>query len=418
MHKFSAGDVIFEKNDYTNSLYTVIEGSVGILVDESDQSQSIVLDEGNYFGEMGLISGRRRTATVKANSDCILVEIPRRTMIKVRGNSDDVRNAMDREAAIRQIQTYIAPDIAREELYAVADNSEIKSFKMGEVLFREGDEADALYLVRKGSVSVAKRLGGKEVVLNYAPAGNYVGEMGLLSNAPRSATVTAAVACDTIRIDGPAFKQLMHDNPALKSSVEHKFKDRISQNERVSQTGNSGGVLQFLLDQGVSEGTDVLMIDESLCVGCDNCEKACASTHGGVSRLDREAGPTFQTMHIPTSCRHCENPHCMTDCPPDAIKRSPSGEVFIEDSCIGCGNCVRNCPYGVIQLATVDGRQSGLLAKIFTKKNQEDERPKKAVKCDMCREIDGGPACVRSCPTGAAIRVEPKALLELQGRGS
>ena len=203
---------------------------------------------------------------------------------------------------------------------------------MGEVLFNEGDEADSLHLIRKGSVSVSKRLGGRSVVLNYVASGNYVGEMGLVSNAPRSATVTAAVACETIQIDGSAFKNLMASNLKLKASVESKFKDRITQNERASQAGTGGGILQFLLEQGVSEATDVLLIDEALCIGCDNCETACAETHEGISRLDREAGPTYQTMHIPTSCRHCENPHCMTDCPPDAIKRAPSCLLYTSDA--------------------------------------------------------------------------------------
>ena len=171
-----------------------------------------------------------------------------------------------------------------------------------------------------------------------------------------------------------------------------------------------------MLEQGVSEATDVLLIDEALCVGCDNCETACAETHDGVSRLDREAGPTYETMHIPTSCRHCENPHCMTDCPPDAIKRSASGEVFIEDSCIGCGNCARSCPYGVIQLASLDNKKTGILSRLFAKNDASEKAPKKAVKCDMCRDYEGGPSCVRACPTGAAVRVAPQALIQLQGK--
>ena len=171
------------------------------------------------------------------------------------------------------------------------------------VMFRHGggpfigalmaDEADALHLIRKGSVSVSKRLDGRSVVLNYVASGNYVGEMGLISDAPRSASVTAAIASETIRIDGSAFKTLMASNPKLKATVEEKFSDRIAQNEKVSQSGETGGILQFLLEQGVSEATDVLLIDEALCVGCDNCEKACAETHDGISRLDREAGPTY-----------------------------------------------------------------------------------------------------------------------------
>jgi CRP-like cAMP-binding protein/thioredoxin reductase/Fe-S-cluster-containing hydrogenase component 2 len=418
VHKCAAGDVVFEKNDYTNSFYVVLEGAVAVVLDQGDHEKRITIGLGNYFGEMGLISGRRRTATIKAESNCVLIEIPRRTMIKVRGNSPDVRQALDQEAAIRQIQTYIAPDVPREDLIGIAESSQIKSFKLGEVLFNEGDEADSLHLIRKGSVSVSKRLGGRSVVLNYVATGNYVGEMGLVSNAPRSATVTAAVACETIQIDGSAFKNLMASNLKLKASVESKFKDRITQNERASQAGTGGGILQFLLEQGVSEGTDVLLIDEALCIGCDNCETACAETHEGISRLDREAGPTYQTMHIPTSCRHCENPHCMTDCPPDAIKRSPSGEVFIEDSCIGCGNCARSCPYGVIQLASPENKKAGVLSRLFAKSDTSEKAPKKAVKCDMCRDIEGGPSCVRACPTGAAVRVAPQALMQLQGKAS
>jgi CRP-like cAMP-binding protein/Fe-S-cluster-containing hydrogenase component 2 len=418
VHKCASGDVVFEKNDYTNSFYVVLEGSVAVMIDDKDPGKRIVIGLGNYFGEMGLISGRRRTATIKAESNCTLIEIPRRTMIKVRGNSPEVRQALDREAAIRQIQTYIAPDVPRDELIEIANSSEIKTFKSGEILFNEGDEADALHLIRKGSVSVSKRLDGRSVVLNYVASGNYVGEMGLISDAPRSASVTAAVASETIRIDGSAFKNLMASNPKLKATVEEKFSDRIVQNEKVSQAGETGGILQFLLEQGVSEATDVLLIDEALCVGCDNCEKACAETHDGISRLDREAGPTYETMHIPTSCRHCENPHCMTDCPPDAIKRSPSGEVFIEDSCIGCGNCARSCPYGVIQLASLDDKKSGMgiLSRLFAKNDASEKSPKKAVKCDMCRDYEGGPSCVRACPTGAAVRVAPQALIQLQGK--
>jgi Fe-S-cluster-containing hydrogenase component 2 len=121
-------------------------------------------------------------------------------------------------------------------------------------------------------------------------------------------------------------------------------------------------VANFLVEQGLGEATDVLLIDEKLCVGCDNCEKACADTHDGLSRLDREAGRTYAHLHVPTSCRHCEHPHCMADCPPNAIHRGPTGEVYIDETCIGCGNCQRNCPYGVIRLDKTPPKKPWLLS--------------------------------------------------------
>jgi Fe-S-cluster-containing hydrogenase component 2 len=191
-------------------------------------------------------------------------------------------------------------------------------------------------------------------------------------------------------------------------------------------------VANFLIDNGIGEATDVLLIDETLCVGCDNCEKACADSHEGLSRLDRETGRTYAHLHVPTSCRHCEHPHCMADCPPDAIHRGPDGEVFIDDSCIGCGNCQRNCPYGVIRMDQVPPPRPSLLqwlmfgkgpgpgepSHAWAKANREGpEPPKKAIKCDMCSGIDGGPACVRACPTGAAIRVAPEDFLTVARLG-
>ena len=186
----------------------------------------------------------------------------------------------------------------------------------------------------------------------------------------------------------------------------------------VQAAGSAGDVISFLVGQGAGEATDILLIDEALCVRCDNCEKACAETHGGTSRLDREAGPTFANVHVPTSCRHCEHPHCMKDCPADAIHRSPNGEVYIADNCIGCGNCERNCPYGVIHMAAKPKKKPGLLSWLLfglgdgpgESPYDPDAHAKKAVKCDMCKDIKGGASCVRACPTGAAIRISPEQL--------
>ena len=190
-------------------------------------------------------------------------------------------------------------------------------------------------------------------------------------------------------------------------------------------------VAGFLVENGIGEATDVLLIDEKLCIGCDNCERACADSHEGLSRLDREAGRTYAHLHVPTSCRHCEHPHCMADCPPNALNRGPDGEVYINDTCIGCGNCQRNCPYGVIRMAKPPPKKPSLLKWLFfgsgpgpgepdkewTEGKVSSETPKKAIKCDMCSGIDGGPACVRACPTGAAIRVSPEEFLTVAKMG-
>ncbi len=242
-----------------------------------------------------------------------------------------------------------------------------------------------------------------------------------------------------IKLDGDAFRNLLRAKPELLARFKKDMAGRHELTDYIeARKEGFGGVVDmyssvagFLVQNGIGEATDVLLIDEKLCIGCDNCERACADAHEGLSRLDREAGRTYAHLHVPTSCRHCEHPHCMADCPPNAINRGPDGEVYINDTCIGCGNCQRNCPYGVIRMAKIPPKKPGLLRWLFfgtgpgpgeadeawTEKRVSSETPKKAIKCDMCAGIDGGPACVRACPTGAAIRVSPEEFLTVARMG-
>jgi CRP-like cAMP-binding protein/thioredoxin reductase/ferredoxin-like protein FixX len=414
----AAGEVIFERNDYTDTFYSIVAGEVEIEVDPENPSHRVRLGAGEFFGEMSLISGRRRSATVRAGSGCVLVETPRRAMSKLIYSVPAVKRVVDEAFLRRAIETSIAPEVPREALAELASAAILLSFKAGEALFKEGDASDGLYLIRRGSATISRSMGGREVVLAYVTAGQSVGEMSLMSDLPRSATARAAVAVEAIRLSPAAFRGLLVRYPAVRARMHDQVRERITQNMDAQREAERGGVIGFLMAQGVGEATDVLLIDESLCVRCDQCEKACADTHGGVSRLDREAGPTYKNLHVPTSCRHCEHPHCMKDCPPDAIRRSPNGEVFISDSCIGCGNCERNCPYGVIHMGVESKSLPSLWrwmlfggAEPGSEAKKVKDQAKKATKCDMCKGLPGGPACVRACPTGAALRVSPESLL-------
>ncbi len=413
------GEVVFERNDYTNTFFCIVEGEVEIVIDPAS-GKFITVRAGEFFGEVSLISGRRRSATARAGKGCVLIETPRRTMNKLINSVDAVKRVVDEAFIMSLIRSRFAPDTPSEKLADIASAATIERFRAGEVLFEEGEPGDCVHLVRVGSLTISRSIGGREVVLSYVPAGNYVGEMALLGDNVRSASAKAAIATETIRLDGSVFKQLLLREPELRLRLQAEYRQRAAANLKMQAQPEGGDVISFLVSQGVGEATDILLIDEALCVRCDNCEKACAETHGGTSRLNREAGPTYATVHVPTSCRHCEHPHCMKDCPPDAIKRAPNGEVFIADNCIGCGNCERNCPYGVIHMAAQMPRKPGIVQwLLFGRGPGPGEDPKgkpratggkKAVTCDMCRDLAGGPACVRSCPTGAAIRINPEDL--------
>ena len=442
MRAYKKGQTIFEKNDPGSSLFAIAEGLVHVQIDPTDTSKVVPIGQGSIFGEVGLISGRRRGAKIVAAEDTVCVEISRNAALKLQSQVPTAKKAIERISTERQLLQMFGAGLTPADIREVVDDAKIMQIKAGDTILREGDDGKEIFVIRVGSMIVEKMIGGKPVFLSYLPAGSYVGEMALIAGGQRTASVRAAVKSEVIKIDGEEFERVLASKPALLERARKDMDLRRQTNAQVESKKDSiSSVVDmwseqaaFLVAQGLGEATDVLLIDETLCVGCDNCEKACADSHEGLSRLDREAGKTFAHLHVPTSCRHCETPHCMADCPPNAIHRGPDGEVFINDTCIGCGNCQRNCPYGVIRMDKVPPKKPSLLNWLFfgsgpgpgeppykwSKKNMKytgdpaiDESldRKKAVKCDMCAGIDGGPACVRACPTGAAIRVAPDEFL-------
>ncbi len=441
VRSFAAGEAVFERNEPGSSLFAIALGGVNVEIDKDDASRTVPIGQGSIFGEVGLISGRRRGSTVRAAEPTVVVELSRNAALKLIATVPAAGRVVTRISIERQLLQIFGSGLTSPDVAELVEGAEVQNKRAGDVVLAEGDAGTDVYVIRRGSMIVEKVIGGKPVFLSYLPAGSYVGEMALIDGLPRSATVKAAIKSEVIRLPGEAFAALLARKPQLLKKAQADMASRREVNQFIAGRKDSfSGVVdmysqtaQFLVDNGIGEATDVLLIDETLCVGCDNCEKACADSHEGLSRLDREAGKTYAHLHVPTSCRHCEHPHCMADCPPNAIKRGPDGEVFIDDTCIGCGNCQRNCPYGVIRMDSVPPPKPPLLSWLFfgkgpgpgepsktwRKKNAVDgvEQPKKAIKCDMCSGIDGGPACVRACPTGAAIRVAPETFLSVARLG-
>jgi CRP-like cAMP-binding protein/thioredoxin reductase len=408
--EYRPGQVILRQNDYTDSLLVITDGTLAISRRDDENpkgkdQQVARLTAGNFLGEMGLISGRRRNATATAETTVRLLEIPRKAILKLLHLAPQVKTTLDRAFLIRALRNFIFPDLPDAELWKLAKNTSLLALERQKVIFREGDASDAVYLLRSGMVKISRREGDHEVVLTYLVAGNYFGESAFLERKPRRATVTTIFPTELIVLKRVDFDSFLEAQPKLRE----RFQQALERRELASlshEVVRVGEVLSQLIETEAVMGTDVLIIDNHKCVRCGNCIDACASVHDdGAARLSL-TGSRIANLLLPNSCMQCENPLCMLDCPPDAIIRRPGGEVFIKDSCIGCGNCSTNCPYDNIFM--VQPKRSGfdwLLGLVGAKPKVKQEV---AVKCDLCRDIGGGPACVRSCPTGAAIRLEPR----------
>jgi Fe-S-cluster-containing hydrogenase component 2/CRP-like cAMP-binding protein len=317
------------------------------------------------------------------------------------------RAELDRKYRVRALETHLksTPGFATmpsEFVSYLRDRVELIRYSPGEVIVRQGDAADAFYLVRLGFVKVSQHHPGGDVVLAYLGRGSYFGEMGLLSGNVRTATCTALDHVDAVKISAADFNVMLSQFPNIREALEQVARERADMNRARASAPEQVPIGDFL-NQGLMQAQSLLLLDLEKCTRCDQCVRACADAHDGVTRLVRE-GLRFDKYLVATSCRSCRDPLCMVGCPVGAIRRRGSMEIIVEDWCVGCGLCVRNCPYGNLNLhpftvQTPDPAQPTRM--IATTKN-------KATGCDLCME-HAEPSCVYACPHDAAHRVEPLA---------
>ena len=362
------------------------------------------LAAGDLFGEMTCMSFHPRSATVRAKTDVVVLEMLRNVLDILQKNKT-FRAELDRKYRQRALETHIKSvpvfsSMPADFIAYLRDRVELIRYSPGEVIVRQGDAADAFYLVRLGFVKVSERHPGGDVVLNYLGRGSYFGEMGLLGGGIRTATCTALDHVDVVRIAGGDFNLMLSRFPAIRAGLEQVARDRADMNRRRVASTEHVPITDFL-NQGLMEAQSLLLLDLEKCTRCDQCVRACADAHDGVTRLVRE-GLRFDKYLVATSCRSCRDPLCMVGCPVGSIRRRNSMEIIIEDWCIGCGLCARNCPYGNLNLHpfTVQVPDPAQPARMIA------TTKKKATGCDLCMEHDE-PSCVYACPHDAAHRVEP-----------
>jgi CRP-like cAMP-binding protein/ferredoxin len=362
------------------------------------------LSPGELFGEMTCMSFYPRSATVQAVTECVMLEMLR-NVLDVMQKNKNFKERLEKNYRERALNNHLRTvpmfrNLTSDFIDHLRERVELQRFQPGQTIVKQGDPAESFYLVRMGFVKVSESYPGGELVLAYLGRGSYFGEIGLLGGGVRTATCSALDHVEVVKISGDDFNMMMEQFPEIRQSLQKVAQEREHENRR-RLTMVSSVPLDSFLAQGLMEAQSLLLLDLERCTRCDACVRACADAHDGITRLVRE-GLRYDKYLVATSCRSCRDPYCMVGCPVGSIRRRNSLEVIIEDWCIGCGLCAKNCPYGNINLHP------------FPAMVDDPDQPgrkiagvrMKATSCDLCTE-HAEPSCVYACPHDAAHRVEP-----------
>jgi CRP-like cAMP-binding protein/Fe-S-cluster-containing dehydrogenase component len=381
--------------------YIPIDGPVDLSYDHPVAE----FEPGDLFGEMTCMNYYPRSATVRAKTDCTVFEMLRNVLDIMRRNRA-FRARIEQNYRKRALESHlrgipIFSSVTSEFISYLRDRVELRQYSPGQLICRQGEPAHSFFLVRIGFVKVTETHPGGDLVLAYIGRGGFFGELSLLGGGVRTANCVALDHVEVVRIGVEDFNLMLERFPDVRQGLESVAAERTLENRQRFAQIQSVPVDSFLA-QGLMEAQSLLVLDLDKCTRCDQCVRACADAHDGVSRLIRE-GLRLDHYLVATSCRQCKDPLCMVGCPVGAIRRRNTLEITIEDWCIGCGLCANNCPYGNInmhpfELLTEDPTHPGRkIAEVKTK----------ATACNLCPEHDE-PNCVYACPHDAAHRVKPR----------
>ncbi len=389
---------------------------------------------GNLFGELAALGRVPRTATIFAETEALLLEIRWQGLRELYKHDPGWRKQIDenyRKFGLRShlrgahvfatLDPATLDEIAAQTMFESYGNFDWhaaykRSRKVGnaiagdEVIAHKGDYPDGLLMIRAGFARVSVPYGSGERTLTYLSAGDFFGFDEVYQGwqrkdvVPLETSLAALGYVDVLRVPTPVLEK--HVFPKIPAPAA-KLSDLAARPAADDQ------LLEWAVEERFINGTMAMLIDLDRCVRCDDCVKACASTHGGNPRFVRH-GKTIDHWMVANACMHCADPVCMIGCPTGAIHRDlQSGTVIINDlTCIGCATCANSCPYDNIRLVEIRDKRNKPIV------DPDSEKPiVKATKCDLCATNPGGPACVRACPHDALQRVDFRTAVSFKKAG-
>jgi Fe-S-cluster-containing dehydrogenase component/CRP-like cAMP-binding protein len=435
---------IGQRQTNTDETRVFLQDVPGVL----DEYNSVRLGKGEFFGEIAALARIARSATVIADQPTSLLEI------RWQGLRDIMRQAPELKQHIEQLyrqnsleshlrETPLLRSIPADRLRAIADGTIFGSY--GEFAwsrdYRKLDNSSAterlaaepiieeestyvndLILIRSGFARLSQKYGNGHRTLAYLGKGKTFGMEELAFNwrykeqLPHRHTLRAAGHVDVLRIPGKIVEDIIlphlstreldaltsfptRSPPESAGSPGPITRGAARKNNR--EPSIDAGLLEFIVERRLMNGTETMLIDLDRCTRCDDCVQACASTHDNNPRFNRE-GEVYDQYMFAHACMHCVDPVCMIGCPTGAIGRDEeTGNVVINDrTCVGCATCADSCPYDNIQMVDVRNNQGQFLV------DPRDRHVRKATKCDLCVDQLGGPACQRACPHDALVRMD------------
>src|SRR5215471_619101 len=368
---YQPGEEVVREGDWgANTFYIVASGKVDVFTDSENKATRIAeLQQGSQFGEMSVLAGVPRNATIKVaqGGPATILEVQRPALRLLRklpsfGESlDRSYRSHGKNVALQEMTESGA--LSSELIEQLKTISVYRVYSKNHVLFSQNRQMDRLYIVKEGwvrrSVEETSTTAEKEDRLGK---GVCFGVEGILKNQVWPYTATLMGRSEVLEVS----IEKLRLNVSLRGLLAQELSRFAAaplidaSAARDSAAAKTAAAQAALIETGLSDATNLLVMDMDLCVRCGNCSLACHRVHGQsrllrrgihLTRLRHPSPKRVQSVLAPQVCMHCQDPECLTGCPTGAIGRFGAGQIDIDPkTCIGCGDCATQCPYDAISM--------------------------------------------------------------------
>ena len=232
------GDVVFEEGDKERDLYVISQGSVAVTrnrgKDDSEvketKSESKAagddrvhvtdLKSGDFFGELALVMDMPRSAAITCKEKCLLLKLSEKGFKNFLSIVPSFKETFQEIGKARTTQVFkkmkipFFDAIPDNRMHELAQISTIKTYSPGDVVFSENDVGNSFYVNISGVLTVLKaNEEGEAVAVGKILSGSYFGEIALVTNSPRTATIKCKTKCVLLSITKDNFEQFFQEDP-------------------------------------------------------------------------------------------------------------------------------------------------------------------------------------------------------------
>ena len=228
---FPFGSVIAREGDEADAFYLLVSGRARVLKrgEAGEEIPLNFLQAGDTFGEMALLEGGRRTATVRASGEVLALRLDRSVFDALLQVHPEVRAYFELQLKHRKLQNLFRrfPAFARLPADAatriVMAQLKVVNVAPGDLVVRQGDPPGPLYLVEEGQLRVFRHEGGRRRHMQRLGPGDFLGEMSVFRSQPRAASVEAVSPSRLLALSEQTYRQLLREVPGFQAQMEEQI---------------------------------------------------------------------------------------------------------------------------------------------------------------------------------------------------